>query len=507
MPSLTPLSPDQIADLFGALDDFIGTGNNIITDFQTTYFPLVDTKKIDDELTGVGDGVTTVYQLFFFPIDAGTLELRKTAINGTLLVLTTHYTVNLTTGVVTLTPAGVALLGTEQLHSKYHATTTIALHSGTISGPLLTPTTHYTLSPRTGKVKLTPAGVVFLGVAQLHAKYQVVRGLVNVFTDANGGLRAGEVTVAIQRDLISTKDSSLKYLHETIESKAILHLEVERKQLQVATAIVIATVGNFVQPAETVNETAIVDSVETPYQAVFGPLYPSVGAPNTPDPAKPFKPNGLFGGSGVNNNNEEQEIIDELAATPAVQAAGADVAGNPGPSPARSGWYKRYDQALITMIPKILDQQTALAGEVAGLTAFLADNPTPTDLILTGDITNATTALANATAQIAANTAFLAAIPYPSAGPFPGLSNANLAARAAAQAARQAQIATRKGQLTTLLTLLYNTRFFYIEMRTRLSDGTRRKFYTLGVALTVSQNQVIDNTARISQILTLLAGQ
>lgn len=514
MPSLTPLSPSQIADLFGALDDFIGTGNGVNAIFQTTYFPVVDTREVSDEMTGVGDGATTVYQLFFFPITPGTLELHKTAVNGPLLVDPTHYTVNLATGIATLTLAGVAFLGTEQLHAKYTVPSTLELHKVTITGPLLTPVTHYKLSELTGKITLTATGITFLGTAQLHAKYQIRTGLVNVLTEANGSLRASVIVQGIQRGIINTKDISLRYIHETIETQAVLFVESERRALQTPTAIIIATLGNYIQPAEKVTDTAfdipITDSVTRPYAApppAFKPLYPFGSSPNSPDPAKPFKADGLFGGSGNDTGNEQNQISVELASQAAVIAAGADVVGFPGPIPPRSGWYLRYDQALLFMIPAILAENVALAAQVSAITAFLVANPTPVDLVTAGNIADATAASAAATAQIAANSAYLASIPYPSAGPYPGLSNAALAAQAAAQATRQAFITTRIAQITAHLTTLYNARFFWISSRTRLSDGTKRKYITTGLSIVSANAQIADNTARINEILTLLAAQ
>lgn len=518
MPSLTPLSPSQIADLFGALDDFIGTGNGVNAIFQTTYFPVIDTRNITDELTGVGDGATTVYQLFFFPINAGTLELHKTAINGPLLVDPTHYTVNLATGVVTLTLTGVTFLGTEQLHSKYVTPSTLELHSGTITGPLLTATTHYKLAPQTGKITLTAAGITFLGTSQLHAKYQIRTGLVNVLTEANGSLRASVVVQGIQRGIYFSKDASLKYIHETIETQTLVDLlgtggiEPERRALQNPTAIIIATSGNYVTAAEKVDETKIVDSVTLPYRPGVRPLYPFGAAPNSPDAASPFKADGLFGGSGTDPSNEQNEILTEIGAQAAVIAAGANVSGFPGPIPPRSGWYLRYDQALLFMIPAILAENAALAVQVTAITAFLVANPfptteSPTPLISAGNIGDATAASAAATAQIATNNAYLALIPYPSAGPYPGLSNANLAARAATQATRQTFITARIAQITTHLTLLYSTRFFWVASRTRLSDGTKRKYITIGTAITSTNTQIADNTTRINETLVTLGAQ
>lgn len=509
MPSLTPLSADEIAELYGSIDDLIGTGNGVQTDFQTSRYPFVDIRDQGDDFIGVGDGIATAYQLSYFPIQPATLELHKTGIGGALLTLTTHYTVNSTTGAVTLTPAGVAFLATEQLHAKYKTTSTVELHAGTIGGALLTPVTHYTLIPLFGTVKLTAAGLTFLGTQQLHAKYQLATGLANILIEGNGGLRQSAVVMGVQREIFQAKDDTLRGVHETIEAKAIDHIEAERRKLQVPTAIILLTAGNFVQPGELVDETAVVNSTTYPYitDILFKPLYPAGAGPNTPDSAKPKKTIGLFGGSGNDTGNEETKISAELGTHAAVQAAGTNVLGNPGPVPARSGSYLRFDQANAPggMIALINDQQTALAAQAAALAAFLADNPSPTDLVSAQNITDATQAAADVAAQIALNTAYLATIT--GVGPYPGLLNAALATRAADDAARQAEIATRKTQITAHLTTLYNARFFYIEMRTRLSDGTLRRYITTGFAITSTQAQIVDNTDRIDQIFDLIAAQ
>lgn len=90
----------------------------------------------------------------FFPIDASpAIEVRvgATFLTGALLTPTTHYTVNLATGVITLTIAGAAqanLQAVKDIHAKYSATSVL-----------------------TGAFALTPSGVTALGGAQLHAKY------------------------------------------------------------------------------------------------------------------------------------------------------------------------------------------------------------------------------------------------------------------------------------------------------------------------------------------------
>jgi hypothetical protein len=181
----------------------------------------------------------------------------------------------------------------------------------------------------------------------------------------------------------------------------------------------------------------------------------------------------------------------ELASHAGVIAAGADVVGFPGPVPVRSGWYLRYDAALVTMIPAILAQNTALANQVSALTAFLVANPVANDHISASDISDATAASLAATAQIAANTAYLASIPYPSAGPFPGMSTASITAEAVVQTARQAFVTSRDGELTTLLTFLWGRRIFWIGERARLGDGTLFAY-----------NQAVTGDARVGTLLS-----
>lgn len=73
---------------------------------------------VADELVGTGDNVETEFQLDNVPVVTSTVELHVGTISGTLLVLTTDYTVT-TAGLITLTGAGVTALGTNDLHAKY----------------------------------------------------------------------------------------------------------------------------------------------------------------------------------------------------------------------------------------------------------------------------------------------------------------------------------------------------------------------------------------------------
>jgi hypothetical protein len=73
---------------------------------------------VGDELVGVGNGVQSAFFLTNQDVLTSTVELHAVSISGLLLVNTTDYTV-LTTGEVTLTPAGIAALGLSSLHAKY----------------------------------------------------------------------------------------------------------------------------------------------------------------------------------------------------------------------------------------------------------------------------------------------------------------------------------------------------------------------------------------------------
>lgn len=95
----------------------IDTGTNLPSgDFY------VEGKNVVDELVAAGPVAPGAFQLDFFPVNAGTLELRAGSITGTLLATPADYTVNLSTGVVTLTGSGAAVVNgavPPDLHAKY----------------------------------------------------------------------------------------------------------------------------------------------------------------------------------------------------------------------------------------------------------------------------------------------------------------------------------------------------------------------------------------------------
>lgn len=204
-------------------------------------------QSVLDELVGTGDNVQTAYQLDHAPVTPGTLELRKgfSFTSGTPLVLTTDYTVDLDTGAITLTGAGVTALGTDQLRARYTAEPhfvaspsvvsdefvglgdgvetayqlnffpvtagSLELHVGTITGTLLVDPTDYTVNLATGEITLTAAGVTALGTSALRAKYTTSPtaqqfGLTKegaTFLGANP-LRAQYTTDALDSSLVSS---------------------------------------------------------------------------------------------------------------------------------------------------------------------------------------------------------------------------------------------------------------------------------------------------------------
>jgi hypothetical protein len=471
MPPIAPLTAQQIADLYGSLDDFVGTGDNVSDTYNATFFPVVVEKAFDSDLIGLGDGIATIYNTNFFcdsPRTIQDLKLYRTSIAVTnMLTVVTHYTVNLTTGAITLTPAGVVYLGLERLYGSYVIPSTVELHTGTILGPLMTAPADYSVDGRTGEITLTVAGIASLGLAQLHAKYYTETGSINVIDEDTGSMGPGRVQVRIRKIVVSAKDQDIRVIHEAIETKAIIHLEEERKQLA----------GTFVSPAEAVTEALLIQNVTYAYRAspAGAPLYP-FGI--TPFPVNPAIPNlslipGLNGGSGSYLGEEYNAIALELAQRAAIMAAGLDIAGP-------AGWDLRYgDPATATLLAAIATQQAALTAQIAAITLFLADNNDPlgNDHVNPTDLTQATAASAAATLRHADNVTYLALVNTP---PHSGLSNAQIdnippGARYSSNLARQTAALARQVEILDTLgdpTRLWDRRKFWITERARLGDGT-----------------------------------
>lgn len=76
------------------------------------------TELVAGELVGTGDGVNTNFQLANTPVDTGTVALFVGSPTGTPLTVTTDFSVT-TGGAITLTPTGVAALGTDDLFADY----------------------------------------------------------------------------------------------------------------------------------------------------------------------------------------------------------------------------------------------------------------------------------------------------------------------------------------------------------------------------------------------------
>lgn len=73
---------------------------------------------IGDELVGTGNGVQTLFFLDHAPVLTATVALHKVSIGGTLLVQGVDYNV-ISSGQITLTPAGVANVGVTGIHAAY----------------------------------------------------------------------------------------------------------------------------------------------------------------------------------------------------------------------------------------------------------------------------------------------------------------------------------------------------------------------------------------------------
>lgn len=486
MPSIAPLTADQIADLYGAIDEFVGTGDGIATAYQLDFFPVVGPRTLVDDLIGLGDGVDASYQINFFPVTSGSLTLRKGSITGSLLTDPTHYSAVLSTGVVTLTGTGVTFLALEPLRAAYTTPPTLELHKTSISGPLLIEGTDYTVNYQLGAVTLTAAGVTFLGVDQLHADYQIVTGLVNVLTEANGSLGAANAQAEIQKVLTDAKDSGLKFIHESIQAKAILDPEAERKNLVIPGPTV----------ASPVTETGPF-SIFTSIDIYAAPLYP---VPPVGDPSIPAMNTNLFGGSGIFIGNEQGQIAIEQGLYAAI------IDGHPDTI---AGWAARFAEPSTTlMLAAIALQQTALTAQIAAIASFLALNPVPNDHVTAGDLADATAASAAASARFAVNVAY---VPLVTVVPHSGLSDAQIAPgglRDVASTARATFITgTRGPQLFTLLTFLWGRRFFWITQRARLADGTLASSIGITKGIASTDAQIANNTLRIAEILTVLGAQ
>lgn len=97
------------------LSDFMG-----ITGSIPDYTTVGDTRP--KEVVGTGDNSNTLFYLDHAYVLAGTYILYKGATESaaTALTETTHYTLNKDTSVITLTAAGVTLVGTSNIYAAYN---------------------------------------------------------------------------------------------------------------------------------------------------------------------------------------------------------------------------------------------------------------------------------------------------------------------------------------------------------------------------------------------------
>lgn len=159
VPTASPAQPG-----FHYVDDFPYSGDSLELHHPTingaalvrdTDFVPSNKVSLSDEHVGTGDNINPNYQLDFFPVDVSpTLELRKGTSFPAGIALnppthaTPHYNFVAATGAITLTPAGVTFLGTQQLRAKYAAT-----------------------DPSARAFALLQAGATAVGTDALHAKY------------------------------------------------------------------------------------------------------------------------------------------------------------------------------------------------------------------------------------------------------------------------------------------------------------------------------------------------
>lgn len=304
--------------------------------------------------------------------------------------------------------------------------------------------------------------------------------IITVLTETNVGLTDSLVNLGTLQSDLQDKDQVVRAIHEAIETEAILPLEAERRQLVIPGPTV----------ASPVTEAVIVASV-TNYALPLFPTNPPSGTP-----ILPVADVNLFGGSGVFAGNERAQIdIEQLNAV--------TVAGQPPPLPARAA-----SPAGVALSAAVTAQITALGLQVSALTSFLANNPAPNEYVTAGDISDATTASAAASVQLASDMGYAATL----LTPFSGYSNANMAIRAPILTARETFIdVTRTPQLTALvtgtLTRLWGARFIWITTRARMDTGTLAQYANTGQAVTNTTNQIATNAATIADINTVLAAQ
>ena len=118
MASIITLTQDQINQLQDQINSL--TQDNVtLAEGNIELTNVLSGRTITDELLGAGDGANVTFQTTYFPIDVGSVDLRFPTIVGTALVDPTDFSIDLATGTITLTAAGLTALGFAELHIAY----------------------------------------------------------------------------------------------------------------------------------------------------------------------------------------------------------------------------------------------------------------------------------------------------------------------------------------------------------------------------------------------------
>lgn len=193
------------ADKNKITDEAIGTGNGILNIFQLSetedVIPnsLAASMDVVDESVPPGPPVGSFRQVTFFPYTPSSLQLRYGAsfLAGVPLVAGVDFFAGpnisiadelLTTGPVLAGPPGYAV----KYYPNIDASPAIEVRYGAsfLAGTPLTVAVDYTVNLAFGRVQFTAAGVIAVGVAQVHVKYNATSDLPGAFSLTDAGRAA-----------------------------------------------------------------------------------------------------------------------------------------------------------------------------------------------------------------------------------------------------------------------------------------------------------------------------
>lgn len=166
--------------------------------------------------------------------------------------------------------------------------------------------------------------------------------------------------------------------------------------------------------------------------------------------------------------------------------------------------------ALITSIRARVDNEISdlSAEQIPALTAIISGGAN--DHIIASEITEATTASAAASAQLALDLTWETNIDSAT----PDLSTPTLTARQTVDLTpRNVFIPTREAQILVTLSTrvsprsLFASRFFFISRRARITDGTLSESVRITKGIAANSAQIVTNTAAISDIQDILNAQ